>query len=196
MAKEIGSMSERRSFFRINESIALEYKQVDEKIVNNAEPDSLYPDAAGIRLYAELKKIDTDTAQLLYQIKDSNRALGEYLHNLNRKIEMLSQHVMAEHKPPALTQKTSQVNLSEGGISFGCEKPIQSDHYIAMRLTFLPSYAGLILFAQVIRCDPDPDGDYQIAAKFLNVNTAQQQLLGQQIMRAQIADKRRLKEQH
>ena len=187
-------MSERRSFFRINESIALEYKEVDEKIVNSSDPDNLYADAAGIRLYGELKRIDNDAAQLLFQIKDSNRVLGEYLHNLNRKIDLLSQHVMAEHKPPALTQKISQVNLSEGGISFGCEKPIQKDHFVAMRLTFLPSYAGLIIFAQVIRCDPDPDGDYQIAAKFLNINNAQQQLLGQQIMRAQMAD-RRLKQQ-
>ncbi|MGB3610408.1 MAG: PilZ domain-containing protein [Cellvibrio sp.] len=189
-------MSERRSFFRIDESIALEYKEVDEKTANTSEPESLYHDAADIKLYAELKKIDSDTAQLLYQIKDSNRALGEYLHNLNRKIELLAQRLMAEHKPAALTRITRQVNLSEGGIAFGCEKPIDQNRFIAMRLTFLPSYVGLILFAKVIRCELSSAGDYQIAAKFHRITDLQQQLIGQQIMRAQMADKRRLKQQY
>ena len=144
---------------------------------------------------AELKKIDSDTAQLLYQIKDNNRALGEYLHNINRKIELLTQRLMAEHKPAALTRITRQVNLSEGGIAFGCEKPIAQQSFIAMRLTFLPSYAGLILFAKVIRCELSSAGDYQIAAKFHRINDSQQQLIGQQIMRAQMAE-RRLKQQY
>lgn len=189
-------MSERRSYFRIDESIALEYKEVDEQTANNGEAESLYHDAADSKLYAELKKIDSDTAQLLYQIKDSNRALGEYLYNINRKIELLSQRLMAEHRPPALTRITRQVNLSEGGIAFGCEKPIASNTFIAMRLTFLPSYAGLILFAKVIRCELGSAGDYQIAAKFHRTNNSQQQVIGQQIMRAQMADKRRLKQQY
>ena len=188
-------MSERRSFFRIDESIALEYKEVDEKTANSSEPETLYQDAADIKLYAELKKIDSDTAQLLYQIKDNNRALGEYLHNINRKIELLTQRLMAEQKPAALTRITRQVNLSEGGIAFGCEKPIAQQSFIAMRLTFLPSYAGLILFAKVIRCELSSAGDYQIAAKFHRINDSQQQLIGQQIMRAQMAE-RRLKQQY
>lgn len=189
-------MSERRSFFRIDESIALEYKEVDETTVNAQTAESLYHDAADIKLYSELKKIDSDTAQLLYQIKDGNRALGEYLHNMNRKIELLGQRLMAEHRPPALTHITKQVNLSEGGIAFGCERPIEKNGFIAMRLTFLPSYAGLIIFAKVIRCELSSAGDYQIAAKFIRANATQQQLIGQQIMRAQMADKRRLKQQY
>ncbi len=189
-------MSERRSFFRIDESIALEYKEVDDKTTSTREAESLYHDAADIKLHAELKKIDSETAQLLYQIKDRDRALGEYLYNLNRKIELLTQRLMAEHKPPALTRITRQVNLSEGGISFGCEKPIGANQFIAMRLTFLPSYAALVAYAKVIRCELDKAGDYQIAAKFHHLNGGQQQMIGQQIMRAQMADKRRLKQQH
>lgn len=189
-------MSERRSFFRIDESIALEYKEVDEQTASSCEAESLYHDSNYLKLYAELKKIDSDAAQLLYQIKDGNRALGEYLYNLNRKVDLLGQRLMAEHKPPALSRGTHQVNLSEGGIAFGCEQPIEQNRFIAMRLTFLPSYAGLILFAKVIRCELGSAGDYQIAAKFHRTTMNQQQMIGQQIMRAQMADKRRIKQQH
>jgi hypothetical protein len=183
-------MSERRSYFRIDESIALEYRAVDEATATRGDVDKVYPDSDSIALYSELKKIDSDNAQLLFQLKNGNRALGDYLHNLNRKIDLLSQRILAEHKPPALTHITRQVSLSEGGIAFGSAKPIAANAYIALRLTFLPSYAGLIIFAKVIRCELCKAGDYQIAAKFYRARDSQLQIIGQQIMRAQLADRR------
>jgi hypothetical protein len=183
-------MSERRSFFRIDESIAVEYREVDESTANREEAESIYPDSGSIALHGELKKIDSDNAQLLYQLKNGNRALGDYLHNLNRKIELLAQRLMAEHKPPALTDITRQVSLSEGGIAFGSAKPIAQNSYVALRLTFLPSYAGLIVFAKIIRCELCKAGDYQIAAKFHHARETQLRIIGQQIMRAQMADRR------
>lgn len=184
-------MSEqRRSYFRIDENIALEYKEVDQHTANQQDVEKLYPDSAALALHGELKKIDSENTQLLYQLKNGNRALGDYLHNLNRKIELLAQQLMSEHKPPALTHITRQVNLSEGGIAFGSSKPIAPDSYVALRLTFLPSYAGLVVFAKIIRCELCKAGDYQIAAKFYRAKEAQLQIVGQQIMRAQLADRR------
>lgn len=182
--------SERRCYFRIDENIALEYRLVDEKTVNSQEPELLYPDTASLQLHAELKKIDSDNAALLYQLKSKDRYLSDYLHNLNRKIDLLSQAVMASHKPPALTELTRHVNLSEGGIAFGSANAIPSNTLIALRMTFLPSYAGLVLYAKVIRCDLAPAGDHQIAAKFLKARESQLQVISQQIMRAQMADRR------
>jgi len=63
-----------------------------------------------------------------------------------------------------------------------------------MRLVFLPSNAGLVVFAKIIRCEPSNTGEYQIAAKFHRINDTQQHLIGQQIMRAQMAEKRRSKQ--
>jgi hypothetical protein len=183
-------MSERRSSFRIDENIALEYRPVDGADLQKREPESYFENSGAVALYSEIKRLDADNAQLLYQLKNTNRALGEYLHNLNRKIELLSQQLMAEHKPPALTNITRQVNLSEGGIAFGSSNPIEAGSYISLRLTFLPSYAGLILFAKIIRCELCKAGDYQIAAKFHHPRDAQLNIIGQQIMRAQMADRR------
>lgn len=183
-------MSERRSFFRINENIALEYREVDDAVALHGEPEQLYADAVTSGLHAELKKIDSENAALLFQLKNENRTLGEYLHNLNRKIDVLGQQLMSEHMPPALTQLPSQVNLSEGGIAFGSVKPITQNSYIALRMTFLPGHAGVIVFARVVRCEPGESGDYQIAATFIRVKDAQLQVIGQQIMRAQMADRR------
>jgi hypothetical protein len=184
-------MSERRSFFRIDESIALELKVVTEQIVKDNQPESLFSNAGSLKLYSELRKIDNDNSQLLHQIKELSRPLAEYLHNLNRKIELLGQELMADQKPQPPSKTIRQVNLSEGGIAFGSNTDVPAGQFIALRLVFLPSNAGLVLFAKIIRCEPNNSGEFQIAAKFLHINDIQQQLIGQQIMRAQMAEKRR-----
>jgi len=187
-------MSERRSYFRIDETIALEFIPVDEVTANKSQPESLFSNANSLKLYSELKKIDADNAQFLFQIKELSRPLAEYLHNLNRKIELLCQQLMADQKPSPPSKTLRQVNLSEGGIAFGSTKAIEAGSYIGLRIVFLPSNSGLILFARSIRCEPSNTGEFQIAAKFHCVSELQQQLIGQQIMRAQMAEKRRLQD--
>ncbi len=187
-------MSERRSYFRIDETIALEFKAIDEVTANKGQAEALFSNANSLKLYSELKKIDADNAQFLFQIKELSRPLAEYLHNLNRKIELLGQELMADQKPQPPSKTIRQVNLSEGGIAFGSSSAINAGDYIGLRIVFLPSNAGLILFARIIRCEPSNMGEFQIAAKFHRINDLQQQLIGQQIMRAQMAEKRRLHE--
>jgi hypothetical protein len=63
-----------------------------------------------------------------------------------------------------------------------------------MRLVFLPSNAGLTVFAKVIRCEPNNGGEFQLGAKFHRITETHQQLIGQQIMRAQMAEKRRIQQ--
>lgn len=184
-------MSERRSYFRIDENIALECKSVSEVSANTAAPELQFPNTASLKLYAELRKIDAENSLLFHQIREGNRAIAEYLQNLNRKIELIGQQMMIEHKPPPPSKTIKLVNLSEGGIAFGSSLPLEVNGYVALRLVFLPSNAGLVVFAKIIRCEPSNTGEFQIAAKFHRINDTQQQLIGQQIMRAQMAEKRR-----
>jgi hypothetical protein len=187
-------MSERRSYFRIDESIAIEFKSVDEITANTAAPELQFPNTASLKLYAELRKLDNENSHLFHQIKETNRALGEYLHNINRKIDLISQQMMADSRPLPPSKTIKQVNLSEGGIAFGSSNHVEENSCIALRLIFLPSNAGMVLFAKIIRCERGNSGEFQIAAKFHRINDSQQQLIGQQIMRAQMAEKR--KSQH
>lgn len=187
-------MSERRSYFRIDESIAIEFKEVEEITANTAAPELQFPETISLKFFAELRKIDNDNAHLFHQIKETSRALGEYLQNINRKIDIISQQLMTDARPLPPSKTIKQVNLSEGGIAFGSSRSVMTNASIAMRLVFLPSNAGIVLFAKVIRCEPSNGGEYQIAAKFHRISDSQQQLIGQQIMRAQMAERR--KNQH
>ena len=186
-------MNERRSYFRIDESIALEYKPVTEVTANTAAPELQFPNTASLKFYAELRKIDAENTLLFQQIRDHNRAVADYLQNLNRKIELMSQQIVHEHRPVPPAKTIKLVNLSEGGIAFGSHQHQEPNSFIALRLVFLPSNTGLVVFARIIRCEPS-HGEFQIAATFHRINDTQQHLIGQQIMRAQMAEKRRSKQ--
>lgn len=184
-------MSERRRFFRIDDYVRLTYKTVPRETLEQVQPESLFPDAGLLSLQAELKKLDSESAQLLFQIRDQDRRLGDYLQLLSRKIELVSQQLMADRATSEATAVRREVNLSEGGIAFSNGTAVEPGQFIALHLLFLPSYAGVVLFAQVARCEAQHNGQFNIAANFHRPSGAQTQFLSQQIMRAQMADKRR-----
>src|SRR5690606_35581120 len=85
-------MSERREYFRMPMEAELELKQLEEEPAEGAEPANEFPAQSMLKIMTELKRLDGDAAQLHPQIKDSDRALGEYLHIISRKIDVLAQY--------------------------------------------------------------------------------------------------------
>ncbi|WP_347329618.1 PilZ domain-containing protein [Marinimicrobium locisalis] len=184
-------MSERRLYFRIDDYLDLEYLSVDEKTVRQTPAENLFPGSAAIKAYAELKKVDSEASQLFYQIKDKDRQIAEYLHLLNRKIDLLGQQLISEPRLRAQVGERRRVNISEGGLAFSNAEALAREQYLALNLTFLPTYVGLAVYARVSRCEPVRTGGFEIAAEFETMTEPQQHILSQQIMRAQMADKRR-----
>lgn len=184
-------MSDRRLYFRIDDYIDLEYLEVDPAKVATTPAENLFPGNAALKIYAELKKIDSEAAQLLYQIKERDRQLADYLYLFNRKLDLLTQQLITEPRAKARPGTHREVNISEGGIAFSNDFALEPQQLIALNLTFLPTFVGLALYAQIVRCEPSRNGQWEIAAKFHQTTDAQQQLISQQMMRAQMADKRR-----
>ncbi len=183
---------EKRGFFRINEDLLLDYHAVETQVAESEEASTQFPESAMLDLFTAFRRIDSENARYLHAVSEMNRSAAEYLVNLNKKIDILAQHVVAD-KNRQTPLKTTQVNLSEGGIAFVADKAIYKGCFLALRLLFLPSYVSIALFAKVIRSESKDDQRHHIAAKFHRVHEQQRQLLSKHIMRAQINAKRRFK---
>ena len=182
---------DRRTYFRIDDYVQLELRPVTHETLNQSPVENFFPGAEALKTYAELRRLDGEAQQLCYQVKDRDRQLADYLYLLNRKVDLLAQQLVSK---PDLTEAQSSkraVNLSEGGIAFSHNRALEKGSYLALNLIFLPSYVHIPVYALVTRCDSRRDKAYEIAAEFQHLSDAQQQLMGQQIMRAQLADKRR-----
>lgn len=178
------SGSDKRNYFRVKQDILLEYLAVDTLTTKESEPQSCFSDSTSLELFADYRRIDQEAAPLLQTISSQSRELAEYLLLMNRKFDLLAQQLTSTSKDQQNTEP-SQVSLSEGGIAFNSHKSFYKGSYLALRATFMPSYTGVSLFAEVIRCEASKNGTFQIAAKFYKLSTAKREVIGREIMRAQ-----------
>ncbi|GAB1265160.1 hypothetical protein NBRC116493_14000 [Aurantivibrio infirmus] len=181
--------TERRGFFRINKELLLEYKTVDAYTADNTDPTEQFADSMPLHLYSEFHNLDKQAEQLRRSIGTEQPKIAEYLSILNKKINLLSRELIAQNTDTA-AQDPRKVNLSEVGIAFMADKAIYKDSYLAIRLVFLPSYTGVVVFAKAIRSEPKQGDLFHIAAKFQGLSEADQHILAKYIMEAQLAAKR------
>jgi len=181
--------NERRGFFRIDKELLLEFKTVDAFTIENADPTEQFADSMPLHLYSEFHNLDKQALQLHRSLGPEHRQIAEYLNILNKKINLLSRELVAQNSDPT-EQHPRKVNLSEVGLAFTSDKAIYKDSYLALRLVFLPSYTGVVVFAKVIRSEPKQGDLFHIAAKFQGLKEADQHILAKYIMEVQLAAKR------
>jgi len=189
---ESRSTPDKRSFFRVKSELALSYHNVDAFTAENGVIEEQFPeDSSNLTLFSELKRIDSEASTLLTQVAEQNRATADYLSLMNKKLDLITQQMVAEQYLDSHISP-DHVNISEGGAAFKSQKSIYKGSHIAIRLLFTSSFTVIAVFARVIRCDKLKDDRYQIAVKFSHLSTAQQEVLAKHIMQAQLQAKRAL----
>lgn len=185
------STPERRSFFRVNSEIVLNFHSVDNYTLSNSRVEDQFPeDQATLELFNEMRRLDKEASPHLTSIGEYNRSLADYLKILNRKLDLIAQQSLAADFISKDVRPT-HVNLSEGGIAFNSAKSIYKDSGLAVRIMFPSDYSSVASFARVLRCNPhENQDDYKIACKFLSLSNSKQELLGKHIMQAQLSAKR------
>ncbi len=183
---------ERRNYFRVNQDLFFEYKQVDTFTVENKDPSNEFEDAVSLNLVNELRRLDKDNIQTLRLLTEKNRLLGDYLQTLSSKIDLIARHALFSQDNFSPNKRKTRISLSEDGLSFVSDRAIYKRNYLAIRMIFLPSYAPVVTFAQVLRCE-QKDDSYHVAAKFAGIENKDRQELSRQILKAQVARKKDIK---
>jgi hypothetical protein len=178
---------ERRNFYRVDQDVIFDYRQVDVHTVSSKEPEEAIDGGSAMHLIGELRRIDRDSQQLLKIISDKQKLVADYLAKLNNKIDLIARHSMFAANPG---NHASRLNISEGGVAFRGDKALYKGNFLVLRMIFLPSYTPVIVFARVIRCESD-DNSYRVAAVFENMSDQDRQELAKQVMKAQVSDRKR-----
>lgn len=110
-------------------------------------------------------------------------------------MNLLSQQMLANEAVAANDSESGRIDISQGGIGFNTSHPIGIESWIAVKLIFLPSYVGLLSYAQITRNQQLEDGSYLIGARFHQLNDEQERILSRQVMQTQMTIKRQQKSQ-
>lgn len=178
---------ERRQYFRVQQEVIFDFKPIEPHTAEYKEPEQTVGDGSSVSLLGELRRIDRDLHILGKALTEKERLIGDYLHKLNSKIDLIAHHsafASDVKKPP------TEVSLSEGGITFSCDQVLDTGSFLVLQIIFLPNYTPVIVFAQVSRCDP-AGNRFSIAARFHRLRDSDRQELAKQVLKAQINQRKR-----
>ncbi|WP_092389606.1 PilZ domain-containing protein [Halopseudomonas salegens] len=181
---------DKRDFFRISDELALEYRRLDSL---DELKQAFSRQAPMFDLLTDLHVLEYESQHLLRQISERDRAMAHYLKVVNKRIDLVGQALAMQ-----LTDDLGspvEVTISEGGMSFTTNEPLELDQLLALRLVLLPSPLCMLLAGKVIRCEAiaDATDTWSIAVSFEQLADAQRQMLARHILQKQAQEIRAAK---
>jgi len=179
---------ERRKFFRIEDSVNLGYQPVDpvalpEKLKNlNSGLDDEF------MVMSSLAVISQQMTGVMRKIEAAQPDVADYLKALDRKVDLLGRAFLFQFSDLS-EQPAWAVNLSDSGMAFFTAEPVDIGAILELRLLLLPSYTGLLIYADVVACEQEDSGDgtlgYHVRVNFSRLRESDRDVLVRHILQRQ-----------
>jgi hypothetical protein len=192
-----GEASERRTFFRVDDSVNLSYHQVSEKELEDRMDRVEMELEANFTVMSSIASINQNMAGIMHRIEGEEPDIAEYLKAINSKIDILGRALLSNEND--LMEKPAQpVNLSASGMAFYSSEPLEKGALLELRLLLMPSFTGIITFGEVVGCDSVDDADgysYFIRLNFIHMRDNDRDLLIRHVIKRQGEFLRKRREQ-
>lgn len=175
------SGKDRREFFRIDDDVIFDVQPIDAQTAQNSQAINVNNDGPSWQVLEALASLDQKTQHFACALNAKQPALGQYLGLINEKIDLIARHTVFSHYQHL---PKTRISLSEDGLAFKSPRVLYKNSFVVIRIIFLPHFAPIVSFAQIIRCE-SRDNSYNVAAKFYKLDAAQQQVIANTLIKAQ-----------
>lgn len=182
--------AERRSYFRVTDSIALRYRVIEASQLPDSVEEFNRSLSRTFSLASDFAATRQQNRNLLQEVKNKLPEAALYMEQLENKLDMLVQVLMAtgEELPG---QPTHHVDISATGIGFETAHPLPEGTLLELRLLFFPSYFGILSYGRVVNCRPAEDSTqakpiYRIGIEFSLLRDSDRETLIQHIVQKQV----------
>lgn len=138
--------SERREYFRIKDLVKISLQKIDDKETIN----KLRQSHSSFLLGSAINAIEIENQTLFNTIKRTNPGIAQYLEAINKKIELISNHLL-ESSSDNISQIETEVNLSASGLAIETNDAYSEGDIVAINLLLLPERKGIICTGIIIR---------------------------------------------
>jgi len=177
-------MDERRRFFRINDTIGLNYRIVDRGTETSDTP--LDKTHHRVDLKNLLAANDHRLEQVLATLQKREPLVAEALQLLNRKITMMTSYLEVERgRVDDMEFLVKHVNISACGLAFVADENIPLQSCLAMELLLNGEPSPLRVRASVVKCDQKHKGQFYTRVDFDEMESADQERLIQYMLKRQ-----------
>ncbi|WP_127475467.1 PilZ domain-containing protein [Sulfurivermis fontis] len=192
-----GRGQERRRFFRIDDEVYLEYRQLPEEDYQQRlqQPAGSRQDTSALAL--QLHGLTSQSSSILAQIRKRDPEVGQYLAIIDRKVELLSRALLGSQLGH-ISGPNHKVNLSGSGIAFYRTEPLPPESKLELRLMLFPGHTVINALGRVVHCTetghttPLP---YRIGVEFTQLAEVARDALVRHTLELQSARLRQQKEQ-
>ena len=147
------SGSDRREFFRINDTVVIDYRKIDiDQIDTVIKRISQMGDDETDNERAQLRVLQTTFNHVLDQINHHDRDIARALRMLDDKINLIAQNLQRQYNPID-PETLIEANISGGGISFQIPEQFNYHDVVELHLQLLPSTNIIHALATVISCE-------------------------------------------
>ncbi len=179
---------ERRRFFRIDDTVNLFYKVVDEQTVLTASQltDDLLSNCS---LVTALDVLGQESRLIMYRIEKNEPEIAEYLKLMESKISLLAQAVMRQGND-FTDSNMRNANISASGLAFESDIAVEKGQYLEIKLLLTSCLAVIVIYGKVIYCKEDKLGDismpYQIGIDYINLKEQDREVLIKHVVKRQM----------
>lgn len=189
----LNATSERRRFFRIDDTISLSYTSITEETADKGLR-STGQISSEYALAATLDVLSQEAIRIMQHLEKQNSDFLELYKVLDAKINAIAQAVTFAGRN-INAESGQEVSLSASGLAFQQSTPLEIGQNLAIEM-YLPSTLGFFLvYARVINCLSLESGNYSISVEYTQVREEDQELLIKHVVRKQWQQLRENKEQ-
>lgn len=176
------SQTERREYFRIKNWLILNHESIESMESIPDIDDLATSESPRISLLHELNRLENENQAYLGSLTDKQSQLGNYLLNLNKKMELLTRFVVQSLDSDK--SELTEVDISGGGLRFSSSQPYSIDQLMKIELVLVPECVGIVAYARVV--DSKPKGDQQeIALIFVKLKESDRDAIIKHVFKVQ-----------
>ena len=178
---------ERRRFFRIEDTVNLFYKVIDEKTVaaiSYVSDDVL----SNCSLVAALDVLSQEARIIAPRLERTEPEMYEYLKIMDTKINLIAQAVMMQGNDFS-EHNSRNVNLSASGLAFEAEDAIEVGTFLEVKIMLTSCMAVIIAYAKVIYCKQNEQAGnfpYFVGVNYVNMKDDDRELLIKHVVKKQM----------
>ena len=175
---------ENRRSFRISESVYIKYEIIDDETVQNGLEHYKLKLGISDGAQAKLVEIEARLSEAMYLLSAEHGKVGKCMTLLNDKLNiMIDQLPSLRETKASLAQSLPQTcDVSADGMIFSSKNPVEVGDKLYIQFLLSTDNRYVESFCRVVRLDDPPDTSrqdfrYGIAVEYLNMPTAQREVL-------------------
>lgn len=185
--KAAGDDAERRTFFRVDDSVSLSYHVISREELDDRKSLVEMEQEGNFTVMSSIASINQNMSGIMHRIEGEEPDIAEYLKAINNKIDILGRALLSKEND-LVEQPAQPVNLSASGLAFYSSEPVEKGSLLELRLLMMPSFTGIITFGDVVGCDAVNDAggySYFIRLNFMHMREKDRDLLIRHVVKRQ-----------